>query len=607
MVRAYRICLPGFEHNQTSISAMKSVIEQQRLTIDQLEERNRRLKTQILQLTTQNPTAFQDDHQSEPQDTTKLQFGEESDNGGWNDWGEDAEQDRKEEEATEIELEATKPKSAFALRESDLASTEMSKENLQQQLKEILEALNEKTDECEKLNQELEQKRRDVKEREELVQQVFTELKGLELQLADNRKREEELRSEVTKLTVDLHRQKEEMEQTRETMDKAHLVTENDLESIKLEKQKLETNLDQAQKDLAEARETEKRLQAELSQLRSTLATNASEITVEYESLKANYDQLRQEAENFEMQNGDLRRECDQLKSTFEEAKVRNQAELDRLTLDFENRLQQQTQEFENQRSRIDRDLQSNAHELENWRRTEQDFKAYREEMEKTLTSQSANLETLSNEKQQLIVLLNQKHQENVNYHQECQRLAHSLAEEQTKLQVLTRKAESASQKPPCSDFQSQTEEKTDEEKERMKMRLREVESFLETSRRELDQKSQQLMQLENQLKNEVVEREASIRRELTQAIQDKDRAVGEMAASRQHSETLQQQLRLSEDACQRQTKEIERLRAHLLQIEEAYTQEAVKAEERETELRRRLRDAEQQLESDLEYAKDGK
>lgn len=79
------------------------------------------------------------------------------------------------------------------------------------------------------------------------------------------------------------------------------------------------------------------------------------------------------------------------------------------------------------------------------------------------------------------------------------------------------------------------------------------------------------------------------------------------MAASRQHAEGLQQQLRVAEETCQRQSKEIERLRAHLLQIEEAYTHEAVKAEERETELRRRLRDAEQQLESDLEYAKDGK
>ena len=42
--------------------------------------------------------------------------------------------------------------------------------------------------------------------------------------------------------------------------------------------------------------------------------------------------------------------------------------------------------------------------------------------------------------------------------------------------------------------------------------------------------------------------------------------------------------------------RELERLRAHLLQMEEGYTAEAIEAEEREKELRNRLAVAEEQL-----------
>ena len=42
--------------------------------------------------------------------------------------------------------------------------------------------------------------------------------------------------------------------------------------------------------------------------------------------------------------------------------------------------------------------------------------------------------------------------------------------------------------------------------------------------------------------------------------------------------------------------REVDRLRQHLLQIEEAYTQEALEAEEREKDLRNRLAGAEEQL-----------
>ena len=43
-------------------------------------------------------------------------------------------------------------------------------------------------------------------------------------------------------------------------------------------------------------------------------------------------------------------------------------------------------------------------------------------------------------------------------------------------------------------------------------------------------------------------------------------------------------------------TREVERLRTHLLQIEDGYTQEAIAAEDREKELRNRLAAAEEKV-----------
>ena len=55
------------------------------------------------------------------------------------------------------------------------------------------------------------------------------------------------------------------------------------------------------------------------------------------------------------------------------------------------------------------------------------------------------------------------------------------------------------------------------------------------------------------------------------------------------------QNLRLKEKE-QKLTRELDRLRSHLLQMEEGYTREALEAEEREKDLRTRLARAEEQL-----------
>lgn len=63
-------------------------------------------------------------------------------------------------------------------------------------------------------------------------------------------------------------------------------------------------------------------------------------------------------------------------------------------------------------------------------------------------------------------------------------------------------------------------------------------------------------------------------------------------------SEPFPSQLQHVRDKEQRLNLELDRLRTHLLEIEDSYTREAIAAEDRETELRRRLAMLDQKLAS---------
>lgn len=62
--------------------------------------------------------------------------------------------------------------------------------------------------------------------------------------------------------------------------------------------------------------------------------------------------------------------------------------------------------------------------------------------------------------------------------------------------------------------------------------------------------------------------------------------------------ETLILQLQHMRDKEQRLNQELQRLRSHLLEMEESYTKEALAAEDRETELRRKITFLEKKLAS---------
>ena len=84
--------------------------------------------------------------------------------------------------------------------------------------------------------------------------------------------------------------------------------------------------------------------------------------------------------------------------------------------------------------------------------------------------------------------------------------------------------------------------------------------------------------------------------KELAQVTQEKEAAVSGIRARSQEAADLRKEVTAIIDKKKRVEGEVERLRAHLVQVEEGYTMELVEAEEREKELRRSLARVEDQL-----------
>ncbi|XP_061897229.1 thyroid receptor-interacting protein 11 [Entelurus aequoreus] len=88
-----------------------------------------------------------------------------------------------------------------------------------------------------------------------------------------------------------------------------------------------------------------------------------------------------------------------------------------------------------------------------------------------------------------------------------------------------------------------------------------------------------------NQLLNEI----KSMQEKAVAFQQERDRVMMALKQKQMETTALQTELQHTRDKEQRLNMELERLRNHLLEVEDSYTREAVTAEDRETELRRRV------------------
>uniref|UniRef100_A0A915III2 Uncharacterized protein n=1 Tax=Romanomermis culicivorax TaxID=13658 RepID=A0A915III2_ROMCU len=177
--------------------------------------------------------------------------------------------------------------------------------------------------------------------------------------------------------------------------------------------------------------------------------------------------------------------------------------------------------------------------------------------------SLALKIEQLESEKQQLIILVNEKHEESLKFYNEWQ-------------QSLLCKERSPS------------------------LSSEEMEKFKD----EISSKNEQITLMETNFNRLSAENE-KLKLNMNLVIQSKDRATSELYAERQRSDKLVEQVKVHEDSAQKATKELDRLKIHLVHIENSYTQELVKAEERESNLRQQLTKLEGQLINQSDFRQD--
>lgn len=446
-------------------------------------------------------------------------------------------------------------------------------------MREALAAVTEKTEECEELNKKLISKTQELQERDELLQQAFTELKGLECQLSESRERESHLRVNVQRLTVETARKDEEIQAIRDSLE-ASQAAQTDL-ALQLEGaerhlvedrratdaiQELQSVSDIAQRQTEEIARLEKsradaEALAEAAQQRVAAAeADAAAKEARIARLTADSGNLDSQLEALADEKAELESELCSLQETNSTLSVQVeelQGQLKQLA-DAMEEARRATEAREADVERLTSQLASasavSIHETEHAQLAEK------------LASAESTVNALAAEKQQLIALVQQKHDESVRYHGELQKQAQAMAEVQGRAAT--------------------------------------AEQAVATLQQQLAAASNEV----SMMTNENGRLSAELAR-LAEASSSSGNAVAqsarELSAQRERADQLAAQLRAAEEERLKASKEMERLREHLITIEDNYTRDAVAAEERETELRQQLRLLKEEKDATVESVRD--
>ena len=139
---------------------------------------------------------------------------------------------------------------------------------------------------------------------------------------------------------------------------------------------------------------------------------------------------------------------------------------------------------------------------------------------------------------------------------------------------------------------------------DRLKLCLEEKEHDLEMAKRNLQQLTEMLEEKSNKSESQQLERLQNL-----SAIQELQAKVSEMSRERDSAKVgladrdremvgLRKEVNSVIDKKKRLEQELDRLKKHLVSVEESYTQEAIESEERERELRKKLQTVEENLRS---------
>uniref|UniRef100_A0A5S6QWY9 GRIP domain-containing protein n=1 Tax=Trichuris muris TaxID=70415 RepID=A0A5S6QWY9_TRIMR len=193
-----------------------------------------------------------------------------------------------------------------------------------------------------------------------------------------------------------------------------------------------------------------------------------------------------------------------------------------------------------------------------------EDLEAEKEKMESKVADLETHLVTMYADREQLVAAINEHYGKSTAYQMELQEIAALLSDQQQSNLLEEGQLKSAV--------------------EMIKQRAATSDSALTEMQAKIDQLNAEAKSMEKELFA------------LVEQLRSKDEAIASLQAQHAQCEELRNKVPALETARSRAVVEVERLRSHLMEIEINHNQEACKAEDRESELRTRLREAESRV-----------
>ena len=389
--------------------------------------------------------------------------------------------------------------------------------------------------ENEKLLEEIEEKRKQILKNEEEMSNIMTKMKYTENYISTLKNENSLLESKVTQLEA-LQREKEKY--TKE-IEELH-----------------QQELERRQKEIENSvqKEWNVKYQNEIEKLR-TLESENQKLKVELDKLLVAKRDAEVNTENLTINE-----------NSYEKTPL---SEDERTQLI--NQVTDKSKEIETLKATIAKDKESALMARE----TVENLSQLISSKDNDLIKMNSSFDTLKNEKDELIKLVQEKHNESLQYHSEIQRLTQLISDQTNNLQkiIAERDANSAA--------------------------LQDKEAQLLWAQNELQVIKQRLTNIEetNNHGEKCGIAEHTLLAKQASALEEKNKAMEAVILQNQSNiRYLQEQLMETQSKEASTVREIERLRSHLVEIETSHNEEALQSEEIQRTLEARLMQAEEKL-----------
>ncbi|XP_078351275.1 uncharacterized protein LOC144636014 isoform X2 [Oculina patagonica] len=430
------------------------------------------------------------------------------------------------------------------------------------------------------------------------------------------RERDSAFREKVMKEN-EISQLQEEGQSLRQTLEeKSNLTTKLLTENKKLCEQfsNLQSELNSLSQDKSNFVKSDNRvkeLEDEITSLRSAIESKNKElqrvlensrnekssIMVELENVKSERDDI---LEQKYIETGELKNKILQLANSLTDSDVREQENADDIDKNFQTLLHTVRNQRNSALRERDNEIQSLREQLSNVTL-----------LNKAPEAQGSELEEVLRDKEELHRMLLQARDEKEDLLREKESMVADLQDQIVSLSRVVCEKERASHQ----DLQRviQEKERIVNELDQAQRNREEMNSASSQWQAEISRLQAELHELKGVLTQErdTISRIHSEVDQYKMALQEKDRIVKDMMVEREQLQRTQEQLQYRVQQLQEElsaassgqkvaetkmVQELDRLRNHLVQVEESYTREALEAEEREKDLRMKLARAEEQL-----------